>query len=579
MCSRRIQGLALALGGLVLAVGGRWAPGLWAGDGSTWVPIAQTQPIAEAGTGGNQAASLDRPVAGSPVDPQVRPTAYTISTNDSNTVSSASPRPLPVGPTASGNGSGSGTAPYSWAPAPSPVAPGAAATPGTVLPSTPFMPGADGTAVPVNPGGSVIVGPNGPVLATPGGPPVVGPGSPGGPLGPGIDGCCAPGICCDPSCCGGDCCSGDCCGCGDCCCDGCCFNNRFYAIGEYLLWFIRGSPTPPLVTTGSPSATFPGAIGQPGTDLLFGGRNYNNGLFSGFRGWVGYWLTDDHLLGVELGGFFLFPGSTNYGATSFGSPVLARPFINEGPFTSPAIGANDEELVSFPGMLAGRVAVNDTVRFWGAEANLRSNLCCGCNYFVDGLLGFRYMGLNDSLAIAENLTVTAPGPFNGATSQVFDRFATQNRFYGTQFGFAGEYRFGRGVVGGRSVIALGVNQQIVDIAGGTINTVPGLAPVSSPGGLLALSSNSGRHTRDKFGVIPEIGLNVGYQITPNLRAYVGYNFLFWNSVVRPGNQIDQRVNQNLIPPVTGGGPPLPGFVFHGSDFWAQGVVFGLEFRW
>jgi hypothetical protein len=328
------------------------------------------------------------------------------------------------------------------------------------------------------------------------------------------------------------------------------------------------------VTTGSPSATFPGALGQPGTSVLFGGGDLNSSPQSGFRGYAGYWLTDDHLLGVEVGGFFLFNSSRNFAATSFGSPVLARPFVDA------LDGTQTEELVAFPGIVAGTVSVHELTRFWGAELNLRSNLCCGCNYYVDGLVGARYVGLNDTLTISENLTITAPGPFNGTTSQVMDRFGTQNRFYGAQFGFAGEYRFDRWFVGGRAVIGMGVTQQIVDISGTTTNTVPGMAPVTSTGGLLAQTTNIGRHTRDKFGVIPEVGLNVGYQFTDHLRAFVGYNFLYWNSVVRPGNQIDTRVNPNLIPPpVSTAGPQLPAFAFHGSDFWAQGITFGLEFRY
>jgi hypothetical protein len=61
---------------------------------------------------------------------------------------------------------------------------------------------------------------------------------------------------------------------------------------------------------------------------------------------------------------------------------------------------------------------------------------------------------------------------------------------------------------------------------------------------------------------------------------VGYNFLYWSNVIRPGNQVDRVINPNLLPPANGlGGPNRPTFEFHGSDFWAQGVSFGLEFRY
>jgi hypothetical protein len=86
--------------------------------------------------------------------------------------------------------------------------------------------------------------------------------------------------------------------------------------------------------------------------------------------------------------------------------------------------------------------------------------------------------------------------------------------------------------------------------------------------------------RDTFTVVPELGLNIGYQLTNHIRAFVGYNFLYWSSVVRPGDQIDPRVNTNLIPPpISTAGPAVPAFAFHGSDFWAQGITLGVEFRW
>jgi hypothetical protein len=355
-----------------------------------------------------------------------------------------------------------------------------------------------------------------------------------------------------------------------CCGDGCCFTNRFYGTAEYLLWWVRGSPQPPLVTTGSPSDTIPGALGQANTQILTGGNTVGTGARSGLRGNIGYWLNDDHTLGVELGGFFLGTRSNGFSATSFGSPLLARPFVDA------TTGAETVELVAAPGVLAGTINVSNRSSFWGYEANVRSNLWCGCNCYIDGLVGFRYLGLDESLSVDENLTVLLPG---GGGFQVNDRFGVHNNFYGTQVGLAGEYRYGPWSVGLKGTVALGPTQQIVDITGNTRISSPGAAPANFNGGLLALSSNIGRHTRDIFGVVPEIGLNVGYQFTNHIRAFAGYNFIYWNSVVRPGNEVDRMVNTSLLPPPVPGGPMRPAFAFHGSEFWAQGATFGIEFRY
>jgi hypothetical protein len=239
-------------------------------------------------------------------------------------------------------------------------------------------------------------------------------------------------------------------------------------------------------------------------------------------------------------------------------------------------GLQSVELVAAPGVLAGSVTASTSSQFYGAEANLRRNIFCGCDWYVDALVGFRYLGLKESVSVDENLTVILP---SGGGFLVHDRFGTQNNFYGTQLGTYGEYRFGRFSVGLKTAVALGTTQQIVDISGRTTISSPGSAPTTFPGGLLAQTTNIGRHTRDVFGVVPEVGLNLGYQCTDHIRVFAGYNFIYWNSVARPGNQIDTAVNPALLPPPVGGGPNRPAFHFNGSEFWAQGITFGVEFRW
>jgi large repetitive protein len=62
------------------------------------------------------------------------------------------------------------------------------------------------------------------------------------------------------------------------------------------------------------------------------------------------------------------------------------------------------------------------------------------------------------------------------------------------------------------------------------------------GGFLVLPSNIGTHQTSRFSVVPEVGVNLGYAITPGVRVSIGYTFMFWTQVVRPGDQIDLRVN-------------------------------------
>jgi hypothetical protein len=66
-------------------------------------------------------------------------------------------------------------------------------------------------------------------------------------------------------------------------------------------------------------------------------------------------------------------------------------------------------------------------------------------------------------------------------------------------------------------------------------------------------------------------------------VYAGYNFLYWNNVIRPGDQIDRTVDVTFVPnppagvPASGQNRPQP--LFRQSDLWVNGIQFGAELRW
>jgi len=99
------------------------------------------------------------------------------------------------------------------------------------------------------------------------------------------------------------------------------------------------------------------------------------------------------------------------------------------------------------------------------------------------------------------------------------------------------------------------------------------------GGLFAQPTNIGEYTRNVFAVVPEGDLQLGYQVTSRWRATVGYTFFYMSDVARPGDQVDRTINPSfLASPPTLASPARPVFEFKGSDYWAQGLDFGLEFR-
>jgi hypothetical protein len=132
--------------------------------------------------------------------------------------------------------------------------------------------------------------------------------------------------------------------------------------------------------------------------------------------------------------------------------------------------------------------------------------------------------------------------------------------------------------------AVGVMQQLVDIQGFTALGGPNNKFLAiAPGGVYALLSNMGPHFQDRFGIAPQGNLDLTYNLTSNITLKAGYTFLYLNTVARPGNQINPRLNPSQVPTDltfgTPGGPAQPAFQFNTSSFWAQGVNVGVEVRY
>jgi hypothetical protein len=387
---------------------------------------------------------------------------------------------------------------------------------------------------------------------------------------------------------------GECGDCNSCCCDCLCGPpGNCWVRAEVLGWWTKGMNTPPLITAGTSQAQ-PGVIGQPGTQILFGGEDVNNKARIGGRISAGTWLDDCHIWGLEGDYFGLDDSDQAFYATGHDYPFLSRPFVdvtNGLPGSNAVEGVNNEDL-------CGDILARTKSGFQGAGAALRRNLCChtacgdcsghnpnnwsdwsACCCRLDFLAGFRFYRLDDSVYINERLmSIADQGPVAfGTTYNIFDDFRTRNEFYGGEFGLIGTTYRGRWSLEGLVKVALGNNHSTVRINGQTTTTVPGQAPNTLEGGLLALPSNIGTYSRNDFAVIPQFGVKVGYQCNCHVRLLVGYDFLYWANVSRAGDQIDTRVDTNQLPPGTAGN--YPEFRYRDETFWAQGISGGVEVRW
>jgi hypothetical protein len=345
---------------------------------------------------------------------------------------------------------------------------------------------------------------------------------------------------------------------------------------DYLLWWMRSGSIPILVTT-SPLASA-GILGQPGTTPLAGGSSVNLGAFSGIRLGLGCWIDEFQTIGLEGNWFTLGSRSWSLAAGNQGdpgAPVVARPFFNA------VSGSEDSEPVAVGGLLAGTVQVQAATRLDGWEVNGLYNLRGDCSTRVDLLAGFRSLNLNDGVTILEDATVlpSIPG-LGGSRLQVADEFHARSTLYAGQLGARLLYQDGDWDAKLTGKVALGSTHEEVAINGMTGLTLPGSLTTVVPGGLLALPSTSGTYRRDVFAVVPEVGISVGYQVTNWIHLGVGYSFLYWSNVARAGDQIDRVVYPLQAPSLQGVGTAAtqPAFAFHGTDFWAHGLTFALEFR-
>jgi hypothetical protein len=357
-----------------------------------------------------------------------------------------------------------------------------------------------------------------------------------------------------------------------CCNDACCSDRAgIWFTAEYLAWWQRHQSTPPLVA-GSPANADPTTIGViPGATVLY--NSVPESVHNGGRFALGFWFPHCCDLGFEVNYLFLGRQTTSTTFDANSGFLLGRPVFDGVP-NAEVFLANDR---------TGSANIFTSTQLWSIEANFRLKWLSGCGWWIDGLAGYRHITLEESLNINESLTITAPGPNLGTSFSEFESFRTRNLFNGGQIGLEGEHQiWNRWFCGWNAKLALGDMHQIIDIDGFTTRSLNGGPAQTMPGALLVSPTNRGHFTTDHFAAVPEIGFKLGFDITDHLRVFVGYDVLYLSSVVRPGDQIQPLVNENNRP-FTGNTTVSPPFVpavpFRATNFWAQGVNFGLMYRY
>lgn len=387
-------------------------------------------------------------------------------------------------------------------------------------------------------------------------------------------------------------------------------DTRFYAGAEYLMWWVKDAPLSiPLVSGGPVETTHHGIIGAPvrkpaDSTILYGApqspaqggedsQRFQN--FSGTRFTFGYTMGADRRFALEASGFALQQQSAGYASRGddTGHPILGIPVYNSidyriggqrifpGEDSLPFSLAEDPARARSDGLITGGIDIVNNLELWSGELNGVFTLHRTSSWEISGIVGVRYLELSESLQLTSVIAGLSKA-YYGQFGVVQDGFSTKNRFYGGTLGLRGRYSTGRLSLDMSARIALGTVDQIQTIAGGYWSynfRGPGVYDAGTQG-VFAQTSNEGRFSSERFAAVPEAQIKIGYAITPRLRATIGYDFLYFSSVMRPGDNMNRNLPKgqtfNQADPTVSGTSPER--LSRTTDFFAHGVSVGMEYR-
>ncbi|MBS0652442.1 MAG: BBP7 family outer membrane beta-barrel protein [Verrucomicrobia bacterium] len=392
--------------------------------------------------------------------------------------------------------------------------------------------------------------------------------------------------------------------------------DKYWVDADYLLWFIKDNPNPvPLVTKASFDDPLPGAIGQPHTRTVLGKKSIDMGLMQGFQVDAGLWIRRN--IGIE-GGYFLLPTvSESKSVNTSGSPGSANyavPIFD----VSGVFGLNGvpgETIFILPGPIdndpgfLGKFRLQLKSRLQGAELNAIYRMVDNKSFQLKWLGGFCWVQLHEKLNFKGKTHAAAHSSFGNAFYNIADRFETANDFLAGQLKIDACYQTKRWYLEANLKGALGAVLQKVNVEGSSKSSggnvfflTKGTENKTLHGGIFAEPGNRGSHHKNPMAWGFESKVQTGFDLTKHVEVHVGYTFLWISKMLRPGKQIDRKINSTRTaladasratvgigpgPVPFGGqsepapvpqGPHRPKVPFKSSTFWAQGLNAGIEFR-
>ena len=345
---------------------------------------------------------------------------------------------------------------------------------------------------------------------------------------------------------------------------------------EVPLYWRRAMGPPALVTTAPTGTTadLAGELGQSTTQILLGGgKKLDDQANAGLR------LTFSTFLGAEQRYALMFrywnagtqDNTFNFSSNQF--PILARPFLD----TSATTAVQNTQLIAFSGDSIGNVSVATESKVDGLELTLKRMIYQDRFTRVDWLYGYQHVSIDESLSIASNTTITSSASgLQGNSIAIRDTFRTANDFNGVAYGLMSSRQINCWKMETLFRLGLGNLRRKVNINGTTTTTANGTSQSSSQG-LLARNTNDQPFVDDTFVVVPEVGINLAYQIRPGFDFTVGYNYMLVPKVAQASQQINNNLAVNLSDPLVGSLDPS--LHLNERKYWINSLGLGLQLRY
>ena len=333
---------------------------------------------------------------------------------------------------------------------------------------------------------------------------------------------------------------------------------------ELLLMFRSGDRLPALASDGS--------LDDTDTQIFAGRETVFKDMTAGGRLTVGAWLDNYMDRNIVARGWFAGEQTYGFNANQNTHTTLVRPFFNVTDGVDPI---DDTRIIATPGEASGELSIRADSNTFGADVSIRQLWYKRQGATVDLLYGYQYMGMDQSLSIADRATALSDGvrPI-GSVLATSDSFDVENDFHGGQLGVATHYREGSWSFSTLAKIGFGSIRRRAVLAGSTFTSIDG-NNATDPNGILVRSTNSGTHSDNTFGWVPELDFTLGWQKYPCFDVTFGYHIIAMTDALELSGVIDPELAVNLANPAVGAQRPTANFR-HGT-FYVQGIHFGLSY--